>query len=78
MSVGHFDETDEGTAITLQFLWNIRIGIEALSEFFSPVLLDLGDDDLLPVFDDEIRLVVGVFSFESFPQRSSGSPARWV
>ena len=56
-------------------------GIEALGEFLlALVLLDLGNDDLLPILDDEIRIVVGVLSFEGKDpsRRSFGSPAHWV
>jgi hypothetical protein len=66
VKIGHFDETHEGPAITLQLLGNIRVGIEGLGEFLlAVVLLDPGDDDLMPVFDDEIRLVVGGLLYNS-------------
>src|SRR6267142_3177424 len=66
MEIGHLKETHESPTITLEFFWNIRIGIKAFSEFLlALVLLDLGNDDLLPILDDEIRIVVGVLSFES-------------
>ena len=54
-------------------------GLKAFGEFLlALVLLDLGNDDLLPVFDDEIRFVVGVFSFEGEDSRGDHSVRKLV
>ena len=43
VKIGCFDKTHEGPTVTLEFLRNVRIGIEGFGEFpFALVLLDLG------------------------------------